>query len=160
MSLPFTRRIARAALLVAAGAAPLVGAAGTAGAVELPKTTGLDGVNTIDAATVGKTLGSASSTATKPAGATSGKALKTAMPPAGKTLRSAGLTASPTVAKKASPVAAKKAFGKTTQASGSLVGMTAKSLTGGAQAPTSFTQGISANQLPGGKLAGKGFPLA
>ncbi|MFI2258020.1 ATP-binding protein [Streptomyces tubercidicus] len=36
MSLPVTRRIARAALLVAAGAAPVVAAAGSASAAELP----------------------------------------------------------------------------------------------------------------------------
>ncbi|BDM72439.1 hypothetical protein HEK616_59260 [Streptomyces nigrescens] len=36
MSLPVTRRIARAALLVAAGAAPVVAAAGTASAANLP----------------------------------------------------------------------------------------------------------------------------
>ncbi|AOP49946.1 ATP-binding protein [Streptomyces lydicus] len=36
MSLPVTRRIARAALLVAAGAAPVVAAAGSAVAAELP----------------------------------------------------------------------------------------------------------------------------
>ncbi|MFI6769825.1 ATP-binding protein [Streptomyces sp. NPDC050355] len=36
MSLPVTRRIARAALLVAAGAAPVVGAAGSASAAALP----------------------------------------------------------------------------------------------------------------------------
>lgn len=45
MSLPVTRRIARAALLVAAGAAPVVAAAGSAGAVELPaKTPDLGGL--------------------------------------------------------------------------------------------------------------------
>ncbi|WP_310722744.1 ATP-binding protein [Streptomyces sp. N2A] len=36
MSLPVTRRIARAALLVAAGAAPVIAAAGTASAANLP----------------------------------------------------------------------------------------------------------------------------
>ncbi len=36
MSLPLTRRIARTALLIAAGAAPVVGAAGAASAAELP----------------------------------------------------------------------------------------------------------------------------
>ncbi|MYZ38804.1 ATP-binding protein, partial [Streptomyces sp. SID4917] len=36
MSLPVTRRIARAALLVAAGAAPVIGAAGSASAAALP----------------------------------------------------------------------------------------------------------------------------
>ncbi|GHH90179.1 ATP-binding protein [Streptomyces capillispiralis] len=59
MSLPLTRRIARAALLVAAGAAAGVGAAGSASAApELPATptigglTALDGVadNTVDGA--------------------------------------------------------------------------------------------------------------
>lgn len=39
MSLPVTRRIARAALLVAAGAAPVVGAAGTASAAAQPAKT-------------------------------------------------------------------------------------------------------------------------
>ncbi|MGI5260039.1 ATP-binding protein [Streptomyces angustmyceticus] len=39
MSLPVTRRIARAALLVAAGAAPVVAAAGSASAAELPAKT-------------------------------------------------------------------------------------------------------------------------
>ncbi|MGW9040438.1 ATP-binding protein, partial [Streptomyces sp. NPDC055721] len=34
MSLPLTRRIARAALLIAAGAAPVVGAAGSASALD------------------------------------------------------------------------------------------------------------------------------
>ncbi|TLS41722.1 ATP-binding protein [Streptomyces montanus] len=48
MSLPLTRRIARAALLVAAGAAPVVGAAGSAGAAELPATPDLGGVTTLD----------------------------------------------------------------------------------------------------------------
>ena len=45
MSLPLTRRIARAALLVAAGAAAGVGAAGSASAAaELPATPNLGGV--------------------------------------------------------------------------------------------------------------------
>lgn len=50
MSLPLTRRIARAALIVAAGAAAGVGAAGTASAApELPTTPNL-GLNALDGA--------------------------------------------------------------------------------------------------------------
>ncbi|WP_149547481.1 ATP-binding protein [Streptomyces marokkonensis] len=53
MSLPLTRRIARAALLVAAGAAAGVGAAGTASAApELPATPNL-GLSALDGATGG-----------------------------------------------------------------------------------------------------------
>ncbi|AYL38063.1 ATP-binding protein [Streptomyces fungicidicus] len=51
MSLPLTRRIARAALLVAAGAAAGVGAAGSASAApELPATPNLGGVSALDGA--------------------------------------------------------------------------------------------------------------
>ncbi|MFF9717813.1 ATP-binding protein [Streptomyces sp. NPDC014603] len=51
MSLPLTRRIARAALLVAAGAAAGVGAAGTASAAPgLPAAPDLGGVTALDGA--------------------------------------------------------------------------------------------------------------
>ncbi|MCK7624131.1 ATP-binding protein [Streptomyces sp. RS10V-4] len=57
MSLPVTRRIARAALLVAAGAAPVVAAAGSASAVDLPpKGNELGGLTTLDSANTSKTL--------------------------------------------------------------------------------------------------------
>lgn len=57
MSLPVTRRIARAALLVAAGAAPVVTAAGSANAVDLPsKGNELGGLSTLDSANTSKTL--------------------------------------------------------------------------------------------------------
>ncbi|MFI9047514.1 ATP-binding protein [Streptomyces sp. NPDC053427] len=49
MSLPVTRRIARAALLVAAGAAPVVAAAGSAEAAA-PKAPDLGGVTALDSA--------------------------------------------------------------------------------------------------------------
>ncbi|MER6047401.1 ATP-binding protein [Streptomyces sp. NPDC020883] len=59
MSLPVTRRIARAALLVAAGTAPVVAAAGTASAVSLPPTGNeLGGVTTLDSANTSKTVDS------------------------------------------------------------------------------------------------------
>jgi len=59
MSLPLTRRIARAALLIAAGAAPVVGAAGSACAAttDLPATPNLGGLTTLDGAQVGNVDG-------------------------------------------------------------------------------------------------------
>ncbi|WP_405553051.1 ATP-binding protein [Streptomyces sp. NBC_01171] len=72
MSLPLTRRIARAALLVAAGAAAGVGAAGTAGAAtNQPAVPDLGGLSKLDGAThVDKTVG----------GLANSKALKKAVP--------------------------------------------------------------------------------
>ncbi|SFX30962.1 ATP-binding protein [Streptomyces atratus] len=85
MSLPLTRRIARAALLIAAGAAPVVGAAGAAGAAELPQTPELGGLTTVDGAGLGKTVDSASQQGTEAAGDTGGKIVGTTLPAAGKT---------------------------------------------------------------------------
>ncbi|MFE0582435.1 MULTISPECIES: hypothetical protein [unclassified Streptomyces] len=58
MSLPLTRRIARAALLVAAGAAPVVGAAGAASAA------GLESVPQLGALTAPDALGDAGAATT------------------------------------------------------------------------------------------------
>ncbi|MFJ8541416.1 ATP-binding protein [Streptomyces sp. NPDC093586] len=79
MSLPLTRRIARAALLVAAGAAAGVGAAGSASAAPgLPATPNLGGLSTLDGANVGKTVDGAAQNVTKAGGDTGGKAAKKA----------------------------------------------------------------------------------
>lgn len=86
MSLPLTRRIARAALLIAAGAAPVVGAAGAAGAAGLPQTPALGGLTSLDAAGVGNTLDSASEQGTGVAKKTSGKVVGTTLPVARQTL--------------------------------------------------------------------------
>ncbi|WP_406862966.1 ATP-binding protein [Streptomyces sp. HUAS MG47] len=56
MSLPLSRRIARAALLVAAGAAPVIGAAGVAGAAELPAAGGLAGLTKLDPSSAASTV--------------------------------------------------------------------------------------------------------
>lgn len=78
MTLPLTRRIARAALLVAAGAAAGVGAAGSAvAAPALPAAPNLGGLTALDGANVGDAL----------EGAT-GKAVKEAAPVAQKTASS------------------------------------------------------------------------
>ncbi|MYR18652.1 ATP-binding protein, partial [Streptomyces sp. SID6137] len=85
MSLPLTRRIARAALLVAAGAAAGVGAAGSAGAAtNLPATANLGGLTALDAAHVGDTADGAAEHVTSLAGDAGGNAVKTAVPAAGK----------------------------------------------------------------------------
>lgn len=88
MSLPLTRRIARAALLVAAGAAPVVGAAGAANAAELPKIANVGGISTPDLADVGATTEGATKKLGKAAGQVSGKGI----PAAGKTLNKAAKT--------------------------------------------------------------------
>ncbi|WP_407550090.1 ATP-binding protein [Streptomyces sp. Pv4-95] len=56
MSLPVTRRIARAALLVAAGAAPVVAVAGTANAADQTKAADLGGLTQLDSASASETL--------------------------------------------------------------------------------------------------------
>ena len=89
MSLPLTRRIARAALLIAAGAAPVVGAAGSASAVDLQQAAPLGSLTALDADGVGGTVDGASEQVSDVAGTTGGAAVKKAAPAAGKTLGSA-----------------------------------------------------------------------
>ncbi|MER5556502.1 ATP-binding protein [Streptomyces sp. NPDC002793] len=93
MSLPLTRRIARAALLIAAGAAPVVGAAGAAGAAGLPQTPALGGLTSLDGAGLSTTLDSAAKQGGEVANETGGKVVGTTLPAAGKTLETAGTVA-------------------------------------------------------------------
>ncbi|WP_031078480.1 hypothetical protein [Streptomyces sp. NRRL S-118] len=139
MSLPLTRRIARAALLIAAGAAPVVGAAGSASAVELPKAPDLGGVSSLDTASVTGTVGDATRHATGLAGEAGGGAVTKAVPAAGDTVTSTGKTATP---------AAQQAVGEATGTAGDLVGGVA------AAAPADALAGAplpAADQLPVGK---------
>ncbi|MFD3733446.1 ATP-binding protein [Streptomyces sp. NPDC058632] len=79
MSLPLTRRIARAALLVAAGAAAGVGAAGSASAApELPATPSLGGLTVLDGAGATGAVDGATHTVTDTAGNAGGQALEQA----------------------------------------------------------------------------------
>ncbi|GAB3180535.1 ATP-binding protein [Streptomyces incanus] len=81
MSLPLTRRIARAALLVAAGAAAGVGATGSATAApELPATPNVGGLTALDQAGAPGTVDDATHAVTKTAGGTRGRALGQAAP--------------------------------------------------------------------------------
>ncbi|MDK0522011.1 ATP-binding protein [Streptomyces sp. ML-6] len=114
MSLPLTRRIARAALLIAAGAAPVVGAAGTAGAATLPQAPDLGGLTTVDGAGLGevtdgaglgKAVDGASRQGAETANETGGKLVGTALPVASRTVGEAGTQAAPTVQKAAGGLA-------------------------------------------------------
>lgn len=120
MSLPLTRRIARAALLIAAGAAPVVGAAGAAGAAELPQAPQLGGLTTLDGAGLGKTLDGVAPQGK--AGKSGGKVVGTTLPAATRTVEKAGHSATPVV---------RKTAGETAGTAGKLLGETAGSATGG-----------------------------
>ncbi|MFC8510375.1 ATP-binding protein [Streptomyces sp. NPDC057411] len=154
MSLPLTRRIARAALLVAAGAAPVVGAAGSASAVDqsLAPTGALSGLTQLDGAATGATLDTAAQTATGVVGETGSSAVGTGVPAAGKTLGTAGKTATP---------AAQQVAGDAAGSAGEVLGKTAGAAAESAEGPTGGslgglpTQGVPAPSLP----LGGGLPL-
>ncbi|GGU42175.1 hypothetical protein GCM10010211_01630 [Streptomyces albospinus] len=87
MSLPVTRRIARAALLVAAGAAPVVAAAGSASAVNLPaQANEMGGLTTLDSANTGKTVDRTAQAGVGMANATGSEASRTLAPALARTL--------------------------------------------------------------------------
>ncbi|MFG2760777.1 ATP-binding protein [Streptomyces wuyuanensis] len=159
MSLPLTRRIARAALLVAAGAAPVVGAAGSANAVDLPtRDLGNGGLTQLDGADAGAEAGSAVDGAAREAAGTAdeagGRVVGTTLPAAAGTLGGAAETGLP---------AAQETAG---QAAGSTAGVI------GGTAGSAATQGLPAAQdlaggglpdagaaLPAGELPVQGLPL-
>ncbi|MFB7306011.1 ATP-binding protein [Streptomyces sp. NPDC056192] len=147
MSLPLTRRIARAALLIAAGAAPVVGAAGAAGAAELPQTPDLGGLTTVDGAGLGKTVDGASEPGTKGAGATGGKIVGTTLPAAGKTVVKTGAPA------------AQKAAGEAAGSAGDLVGGATGAASKGGLPTDSLTDGLPTHGLPTQGLPTQGLPI-
>ncbi|MFS8198594.1 ATP-binding protein [Streptomyces sp. CWNU-52B] len=133
MSLPLTRRIARTALLIAAGAVPMVAAAGSASAAELPAAPDLGGLSALDHA--GTTVDGVAQQATGKVGDAGGKAAKKAVPAAGK---KGGKHAKP-----AKP-AAQKAAGDVAGTAGSVLGDAA---------------GSAGEGLPTGQLPLQGLPL-
>ncbi|GGR68763.1 ATP-binding protein [Streptomyces aureoverticillatus] len=136
MSLPLTRRIAQAALLVAAGAAPVVGAAGSASAAELSPTTDLRGITALDGANVGETVDDTTQKVTDLAGETGSKAVKKGAPAVGQTLGKSVRTTAP---------AAQQVGSDVTETAGDVVGDTAD---------TATKNGLSDDTL------GKGAPTA
>ncbi|MET7717536.1 ATP-binding protein [Streptomyces sp. NPDC005407] len=144
MSLPLTRRIARAALLIAAGAAPVVGAAGSASAVELPQSP-LGGLTALDTDSLGNTVDGAAQKATGTAGDTGAEAVKKTVPAAGKTVGKSG---------KSAPGTAKEAAGDTAGNAADVVGETAGTATESLGGETAGT----ATQSLGGLPVGSGLP--
>ncbi|MEU4997283.1 ATP-binding protein [Streptomyces sp. NPDC021622] len=159
MSLPLTRRIARAALLIAAGAAPVVGAAGSASAAELPATPNLGGVTALDGAGLGSAVDGAAQNVTRLAGETGSKAVKKSVPTADKAVKKSVKKSVPTTGKavrsgtKATP-AAQKAAGGVAGSTGKLLGDTANAATEGGLPTGAVGGGLATDQLPV-----KGLPL-
>ncbi|MGW0735083.1 ATP-binding protein [Streptomyces sp. NPDC002851] len=156
MSLPLTRRIARAALLGAAGAASVVGAAGSASAVNVPATPDLGGLSQLDGAGLGNTVdqaaqglsGQATDTGSQ-ATDTGSKAVKKAVPAAGKAVDKAGKRATP---------AAQKATGTATKAAGDTAGSTKGGLQTEGLPTDSLTSGVSSG-LPASGIGPVGGAL-
>ncbi|MBQ0983833.1 ATP-binding protein [Streptomyces sp. F63] len=136
MSLPLTRRIARAALLVAAGAAPLVGAAGPAQATGQPESTGLGGVSNLDTATLGEALDSTARQAGAGAAENGAGTVESALPAAGELLGSATRTGAP---------AAEKTVAGAPGAAGTLAEDTAGARPGGLRVQE-FAEGLADSQ--------------
>ncbi|MEU3959306.1 ATP-binding protein [Streptomyces buecherae] len=96
MSLPLTRRIARAALLVAAGAAPLVGA-GAAQAAPAQSPAELAGLSSPDSSPLGDALDSTTQKTARTAGEVGGEVVRQGVPAAGKAVGSLGRNVAPPV---------------------------------------------------------------
>ncbi|MER0242535.1 ATP-binding protein [Streptomyces sp. HSW2009] len=96
MSLPLKRRLARAALLVAAGAAPLVGA-GVAQAAPAQSPAELAGLSSPDSTPLGEALDSTAQSAATTAGEIGGEVVRQGVPAAGKAVGSLGKNVAPPV---------------------------------------------------------------
>mgnify|MGYP001412250726 CR=1 FL=1 len=152
MSLPLTRRIARAALVAAAGAAPVVlGAAGTAQAVELPKTANLDALSSLDNGALSTPQQTLSRAAELALGSSGREAVDNAVPAAAATVRATGDTLLPT---------AERTLRSTDGRAAGLVARVAEQ-TLGDQLPTESlvsdkvrVSGLPTDQLPGAQLLG------
>lgn len=140
MSLPLSRRIARAALLVGAAAAPLVGA-GTASAAAAPQGPELGGLTTVDSAGVTGALSGAAQRAGDTAADVGGRAVRTTVPAVGRGAGGMGNAAVP---------AAQQNLGRAAGAATGLVGTTAR--TARRAAPAVGPLPVGAEQLPVGEL--------
>ncbi|GGR17379.1 ATP-binding protein [Streptomyces netropsis] len=117
MSLPLTRRIAQAALLVAAGAAGAVGAAGVASAADVTQAP----LSSLDTANLTNNVSAVTDQAGGTATNLSGKAVE-GVPAATKTVGKVGKEATPVV---------QKAAGQVGSSAGKVVGETANTATKG-----------------------------
>ncbi|MBT2386468.1 ATP-binding protein [Streptomyces sp. ISL-11] len=134
MSLPLSRRIARVALLVAAGAAPVIGAAGAASAADLKAPELTSGLSTVDGANLGNNIDATSHKAGAVTSEVGHKAVNTAVPATTDTLGKAAKTTTP---------AAQKVAGDLGASAAGVVGDTAKAAPkGGAGLPSLPTKGL------------------
>ncbi|MEI5006457.1 ATP-binding protein [Streptomyces sp. NPDC087659] len=155
MSLPLTRRIARAALLVAAGAAPVVGAAGSANAVDLPtRDLGNGGLTQLEGDAAGSAVDGAAREAAGTANEAGGRVVGTTLPAAAGTLGGAAETGLP---------AAQETAG---QAAGSTAGVLGETATSATTQGLPAAQGLAGGGLPdagtavpAGELPVQGLPL-
>ncbi len=146
MSLPLTRRIAQAALLVAAGATPLL-AAGAASATELvPQHTDLaSGVSRLDGVTSATTVKGETHQVGEALGKTSAVALGTAVPAAFDATGATAGTALPETSRTVGDLG--QQAGSTTATTGTLAGPLDGALAGGG-APRSMPP-LAPSSLPG-----------
>lgn len=96
MSLPLTRRIAKVVLLAAAGAAPVVGAAGPSHALDLPDAPP-NPVGGVDGTALGETVDGVSEHGGSLLRGTGSEAVDDAVPAAGRTVRTIGKAAVPAI---------------------------------------------------------------
>ncbi|MGW1071315.1 ATP-binding protein [Streptomyces sp. NPDC002537] len=122
MSLPLSRRIARVALLVAAGAAPVIGAAGAASAADLKAPEQLSGLSTVDGANLGTNIATTSHKAGMTTAEVGHKAVDTAVPASTDTLGKTAQTTTP---------AAQKVAGDLGSSAAGVVGTTTETATKG-----------------------------
>ncbi|SEF82691.1 hypothetical protein SAMN05216223_102164 [Actinacidiphila yanglinensis] len=126
MSLPLPRRIAQAALLLGAAAAPLIGAGAAHAATTQPQLNGLGGLSSLDTGSLGNadlggTVNGASHQATTLADHSGTQALDTALPAADHVVGTAGTTGVPI---------AQHAAAQGTDAAGRIAGATGESAGG------------------------------
>ncbi|WP_320778265.1 ATP-binding protein [Streptomyces sp. CRN 30] len=147
MSLPLTHRIARAALLTAAGAASVVGAAGSASAApELPAAPNVGGLTALDGSHVTDTAGSVAQEVTglakKPG------AVKKAVPTVRRTVGQAGAKAVRASAPVTEGTAAQGATGHATGPAGNLLGGATETVGKGLPTESLNTNGLPTQGLP------------
>ncbi|MEU5398521.1 ATP-binding protein [Streptomyces sp. NPDC005963] len=147
MSLPLTRRIARAALLIAAGTVPVVGAAGSASAVELQQANPLGGLTAPDAGALNGVVDGAAQKTSELADSTGNDTVKETVPAATETVSQVGKAATPAAQKAAGEVAssASTTLGRATGSTGGSLG--------------GLPTGQLGSTLPADQLPLKGLPL-
>ena len=146
MSFPLTRRIAQAALIVAAGAVPVVAAVGTASAAELPQTADLGGLTQLDGDSLASTVQDVAHQTGQQAGGTGSEAVAAGIPTAADTLGATTAAAVPEV---------NRLVGSTAEQAGATAGGMASGATDRAAAPVSDSgplDALSAGSLPLGQL--------